>query len=103
MLGDVPEQGREDGEPRSIERDDGSWLLDGLLPIDDFRDLFHLTELPERDYQTLAGFVVSQLGHIPCMSESFELLGLRFEVVEMDANRVGRVLVSRMDPAAGAG
>ncbi|MGC8644290.1 MAG: hemolysin family protein [Isosphaeraceae bacterium] len=99
VIGDIPEQGREDEEPRSIQRDDGSWLLDGLLPVDEFRDLLDLGEFPEGDYQTLAGFVVTHLGHIPRISEHFESLGLRFEVVDMDAKRVDRVLVSRVTPA----
>jgi magnesium and cobalt exporter, CNNM family len=95
VLGAVPEKGTDDEEPRSVQRDDGSWLLDGRFPADEFRDLFGLIELPEGDYQTLAGLVVNHLGHIPHIAETFELLGLRFEIVDMDAKRVDRVLISR--------
>jgi putative hemolysin len=76
--------------------------LDGRFPLDEFRDLFDLAELSEDDYHTLAGFVVTQLGHIPRVAETFDCLGLRFEVAEMDAQRVTRVLVrplGRMRPA----
>jgi putative hemolysin len=100
VLGDLPELGAEDEEPRSVQRADGSWLLDGLLPVDEFRDLLDLGELPEGDYQTLAGLAVTHLGHIPRISETFEVMGLRFEVVDMDAKRVDRILVSRK-PSSG--
>ena len=93
-----PRRNGEDEEPRSVRRADGSWLLDGRFPLDEFRDLFDLADLPEGDFHTLAGLVVTQLGHIPRIAESFECLGLHFEVVDMDANRVDRVLVR---PASG--
>lgn len=93
VLGGLTESSAEDEESRSVQRPDGSWLLDGRFPLDEFRDLFDLGEVPEGDYHTLAGLVVTQLGHIPRIAESFECLGLHFEVVAMDANRVNRVLV----------
>ena len=102
VLGDLPDRESEDEAPRSVQAADGSWLLDGRFPLDEFRDLFDLTELPEEDYHTLAGFVVTQLGHIPRVAETFDYLGLRFEVAEMDAQRVTRVNVrplGRMRPA----
>ena len=95
ILGDLPEPDREE-EPRLVEHADGSHLLDGRFPLDEFRELFHLEHTPDGDFHTLAGLVVTQLGHIPRISESFECLGLRFEVVEMDSQRVDRVLVSRL-------
>ena len=95
ILGDLPEADREE-EPRLVERADGSRLLDGRFPLDEFRELFDLDQTPDGDFHTLAGLVVTQLGHIPRTSESFECLGLRFEVVEMDSQRVDRVLVSRL-------
>ena len=94
VLGELPEGNGEDEAPRSVHRADGSWLLDGRFPLDEFRDLFDLAELPSGDFDTVAGLVITQLGHIPRVSESFDLLGLRFEVVEMDSQRVNRVLVS---------
>ncbi len=93
LLGDLPDAPGDDGSPRSVQGPDGSWLFDGRFPLDEFRELFDLGELPEGDVHTLAGLVVTHLGHIPRVSEGFEDLGLRFEVVGMDGNRVDRVRV----------
>jgi putative hemolysin len=93
-IDELPEGNGDDEVPRSVQRADGSWLLDGRFPLDEFRELFDLAELPSGEFHTLAGLVITQLGHIPRVSESFDLLGLRFEVVEMDSQRVHRVLVS---------
>lgn len=86
-------------EPQAIQREDGSWLLDGMLSIDDFKDLFQLEELPherEVDYYTIGGFVTSYLGSIPQASQSFRWNGLRFEIVDTDRARVDKVLVQRI-------
>ena len=94
IVGDLPEPG-EQVEPLAVQREDGSWLLDGMLSIDDFKELFHLGRLPDEDqgvYQTLAGFVIMQLGRIPAVSDHFEWGGLRLEVVDMDGNRVDKIL-----------
>jgi putative hemolysin len=94
VLGELPEGDGDDETSRSVlHQADGSLLVDGRFPLDEFRELVDLAELPGGDFHTLAGLVISQLGHIPRVSESFELLGLRFEVVEMDSQRVNRVLV----------
>jgi putative hemolysin len=94
IVGDMP-VADEDDEPRAVQRPDGSWLLDGRLPLDEFRDLLDLPSTPEGDFHTLAGLVVTQLGHIPQVGERFTSLGLSFEVVDMDGNRVDRILVQR--------
>jgi magnesium and cobalt exporter, CNNM family len=94
IVGDLPRPG-EQVDPLAVQREDGSWLLDGMLSIDDFKELFHLGRLPDEDqgvYQTLAGFVIMQLGRIPAVSDHFEWGGLRIEVVDMDGNRVDKVL-----------
>ena len=95
IVGDMPAKARSEEQPASVQRADGSWLLDGRMALDEFRDLFGLASLPEGDFHTLAGLVVTQLGHIPRIAESFECEGLTFEIVDMDANRVDRVLVKR--------
>jgi magnesium and cobalt exporter, CNNM family len=95
IVGDLPEAG-EGAEPQALQREDGSWLLDGMLPVDEFKALFHLGPLPGEDqavYHTLAGFVIMQLGRIPRAGEYFEWEGLKIEVVDMDGNRVDKVLV----------
>lgn len=95
IVGDVPAY-KEEEEPFSIQREDGSWLLDGMMPIEDVAEMFSISNLPpdeEGDYHTLAGFVVTRIGKIPTSSDSFEWQGLKFEVVDMDRNRVDKVLV----------
>ena len=94
IVGDMP-VGDDDDNPAAVQRSDGSWLLDGRMPLDEFRDLFELSPIPAGDFHTLAGLVVTQLGHIPRVAESFDGWGLHFEVVDMDGNRVDRILVNR--------
>jgi putative hemolysin len=97
IVGDIPTV--EDlAEPQAIQREDGSWLLDGMLPIYQFKELLHLDdqELPGEQrgsYQTLGGFVVMHLGRIPTAADHFDWESLRFEVMDMDGNRVDKVLV----------
>ena len=101
IAGDIPEQGVE-VVPEAVQRDDGSWSLDGMFLIDEFQELFDIKELPdegERYYQTLGGFVMARLGSIPRIGERFEWGGLQFEVTDMDERRVDRVVVARKDDA----
>lgn len=88
-------------DPDIVQREDGSWLLDGSLPMERFRLLFpdETDELEEggRDYQTLAGFVLFQRGHVPETGEHFEWHGLRIEVVDMDRRRIDKLLVKRLE------
>jgi magnesium and cobalt exporter, CNNM family len=83
----------ENPESRAVRREDGSWLLDGTLPLDEFEHLPGCPELPRGDYHTLAGFLIAQVGRIPRVGELLDWDGCRFEVVDMDGNRVDRVLV----------
>jgi putative hemolysin len=90
IVGDI-----ETGEPQATQRQDGSWLLDGMLDIDDFKDIFNLRRLPDEDeYETLGGFIMIQLGRVPAAADLFEWNGLDFEVVDMDGNRVDKILVT---------
>lgn len=88
-------------DPDIVQRDDGSWLLDGALPMERFRLLLpEETEALEeggRDYQTLAGFILFHLGHLPETGEHFEWSGLRIEVVDMDRRRIDKLLVRRLE------
>jgi putative hemolysin len=95
IVGDLPSLENQE-EPMIIQREDGSWLLDGSLDINDLKDLLDRDSLPSEttgDFHTLGGFVMYFLGHIPQSSEHFEWSGLRFEVVDMDGTRVDKVLV----------
>jgi putative hemolysin len=83
-------------EPDAVRREDGSWLLDGMMPLDELKDLFGLTKFPQEEeggYQTLGGLVMSRLGRIPKTADHFHWEGYRFEVVDMDGKRVDKVLV----------
>ncbi len=101
LVGDVAVVDDETHEPDAAQREDGSWLIDGGISLDRFRDLFNTDiRFPEESsggYHTLAGFVLAQLGRIPNASENFEWGGYRFEVVDMDRHRIDRLLVSKLE------
>ncbi len=87
-------------EPEAVQRDDGSWLLDGMLPIDELADVLPELEFPEEEkgiYLTLAGFVLHHLGRIPTASDYFDWAGKRFEVMDMDGRRIDKVLVRQLE------
>lgn len=84
-------------EPQATQRQDGSWLLDGMLEVDEFKEIFNLPVLPHEDeYETLSGFVMLSLGRVPQAADQFEWHGLRFEVIDMDGRRVDKVLVTTL-------
>jgi putative hemolysin len=83
-------------EPHAVPRDDGSWLLAGRMPADEMADQLGITLSPKRDYQTVAGFVLAHLQHLPSVGEHVEVSGWRFEVVDLDGRRVDKVLASRL-------
>lgn len=95
IVGDLPSAETQD-EPMAVQRDDGSWLFDGLLSVDEFRTILSDHELPEMgtQYHTLGGFMMHSVMRIPRVGEHFEWGGLRFEVVDMDGKRVDKVLVT---------
>jgi putative hemolysin len=98
LVGDIATVDNE-SERDIVRRDDGSWLVDG------FKDVVGVEEpLPEEDagtYQTIGGFAMMRLGHVPRVSDAFEWHGLRFEVMDMDRNRVDKLLVTPK-PSEGA-
>lgn len=96
IVGDLPSNDGE--EPQIVQREDGSWLLDGMLSVEEFCELFNIELLPQDrgSYQTLGGFVITHLGRIPATSDHFEWQGMHFEVMDMDGNRVDKVLVVPM-------
>ncbi len=84
----------EDGEPQATQRQDGSWLLDGMIEIEDFKEIFNIRYMPDEDeYETLGGFLMTQLGRVPMTADRVEWNGLHFEIMDMDGNRVDKVLV----------
>lgn len=84
-------------EPQATQRQDGSWLLDGMLEVDEFKEIFDLPPLPhESEYETLSGFIMMSLGRVPQSADHFEWNSLHFEVVDMDGRRVDKVLVTTL-------
>ncbi len=99
IVGDIPETS-ESTDYLAVQREDGSWLFDGLIVIDELKEILDLKDMPpeaQSIYQTLSGLVMSQLGKIPKTGDVFEYEHYRFEVVDMDGRRVDRVLVSRIE------
>ncbi len=99
IVGDIPSAEAFE-EPSILMREDGSWLVDGMLPIDELKAQFHIRKLPgERTglFQTLSGFVMSYLKRVPVSGDHFECCGYRFEVVDMDRHRVDKVMIREME------
>ena len=85
-----------------MQRENGSWLIDGTFAIGEFKRRFDIDELPNEEraaFQTLAGYVLSELGRLPRTGDSCTWNGLRFEVVDMDGNRIDKVLVEKVEGA----
>jgi putative hemolysin len=85
-----------------VEREDGSYLVDGSVTIERLKTVLAIEdELPgeaENAFNTLGGFVMHMLGRIPAVSDHFDSNGMRFEVMDMDRNRVDKVLIARLAP-----
>lgn len=92
-----------DADSWAVQRDDGSWLFDGLIPTQELKDRLALKELPQEDrgrYNTLAGMIMLLLGRLPHTADSVEWDGWRFEVVDLDGKRVDKVLASALLPVS---
>ena len=97
LIGDIGRRG-EDPKPQAVQRENGSWLMDGRLPLHEALSLLAI-ELPSEDQpdvSTVAGLVLAQLGRIPKRGERMDWMGWRFEVVDMDGARIDQVLVKRV-------
>lgn len=99
IVGDIPSI-YELSEPQATRRKDGSWLIDGMLPVDELEDLLGVRELPggeKANYETLSGLAMTVLKRIPAAGDEFEWEGWQFEVMDMDGQRVDKVLVTRSE------
>jgi putative hemolysin len=95
IVGNIPVIG-EPADNVIVQREDGSWLVDGKISIDEFKDIFKTDHLPDEErgyYQTLAGFIITYLGRIPKAADHFEYEGIYFEIIDMDGFRIDKVLV----------
>jgi putative hemolysin len=98
IVGDI-HAGPHPDEPHIVLRDDGSWLIDGLMPVVELHDPLGIEAFPGEEngaFETLGGYLMSALDRVPQPSDHVEWDGLRFEIVDMDGNRVDKVLVSRL-------
>ncbi len=98
IVGDMPADDQE-YEPDFVEREDGSWLVNALVDINDFKDKFGIKTLPEEEqgnYSTLGGLIMTVLGHIPKAATIVSVANVQLEVLDMDGNRVDKVLVTRI-------
>jgi putative hemolysin len=97
LVGEIPTE--PSGEPGPIlQRDDRSWLVDGITPIDDLSAAIELPPIPEAEqgtYQTLAGLVMTRLARVPHTGDRFDWGDLAFEVVDMDGRRIDKVMIER--------
>ena len=101
IVGDIPGIDEED-EPEAIQRDDGTWLIDGRYPIDKFKELFDFKDsLPDEEednYTTLAGFILSISGTIPDEEDKYECGRFIFEIIDIDGHQIDKVLVTDLGP-----
>lgn len=105
LVGDVATV-EDEAPPDIAQRDDGSWLVDGDIAVERFREAMKLDEaLPgegDQAYRTLGGFVMMYLGRVPQVGDRFACEGFQFEVVDMDQNRVDKLLITRSDAGSPA-
>lgn len=103
LVGEIPTDKHEE-DAQLIQRDDGSWLVDGLAPIEIVKGKFKLAALPNEEkgmYHTVGGFALMYLGRVPKAGDRFNWGGYTFEVLDMDGNRVDKVLISRKSSESG--
>lgn len=99
IAGELPEPGHD--SDAAVQRDDGSWLVDGMSPVEEIEDLVGINNLRgEGDYHTIAGFMLDRFGHIPKAGEHFLWQDIRFEVVDMDGRRIDKILIQKTPGAA---
>ena len=86
-------------EPPIVQRQADTWLVAGMLPVDELKAFFHIRKLPgerQRRFQTLGGFTMAHLKRVPAVSDLFECCGYSFEIVEMEGRRVRKVLIKKI-------
>jgi magnesium and cobalt exporter, CNNM family len=93
LVGDIPGAG--DSDPRIVRREDGSWLVDGMLGLDELKHALGVAHLPSEDaeFHTLGGYLMARLNRVPLVADRITADKWRFEIVEMDGRRVDRVLI----------
>jgi putative hemolysin len=95
IAGELPDQGEATAASSAVQREDGSWLLDGSLSVDGAARVLGVDGMSSDDYATLAGMIIEELGHLPNPGEYVTLYGWCFEVVDLDGRRIDKVLARR--------
>ncbi|MCC7129017.1 MAG: hypothetical protein B6D39_10470 [Anaerolineae bacterium UTCFX2] len=101
FIGEIASRDASD-ELSIFQRTDGSWLVDGLLPVDEFMEALHISEMQDYDrgyYETVGGFAMVELGKIPATGDQFEWGEFHFEIIDMDGFRVDKLLVKKTSDA----
>ena len=96
IVGDIPDVDELNNQD-IMKQKDGTFLVDGLVPIDEFKEHFSIDKLPEEEsgaFHTIGGFIMERLGRIPISDDTFDFGNFRFKVVKMDGNRVDKVLLT---------
>ena len=94
LVGDIQEAG--EGDPRVVRREDGTWLIDGMVGLDELKQVLGLVRLTgeDADFHTLGGYLMARLNRVPKIADRVTSDGYSFEIVDMDGRRVDRVLIS---------
>jgi putative hemolysin len=94
IAGELPEI--EGEEPGMVEREDGSLLIDGMMPAQEAFDRLGFKVRPEGDFHTMAGFALFAMGHLPALGERFDYEGWQFEIIDLDGRRIDKILAIPM-------
>jgi putative hemolysin len=97
IAGDFPEPG--DDEPKAVQRDDGSWLVAGWMPADEFAEMIGISLPDDRSYESVAGLVLDRAGVLPDVGARITVSGWQIEVVDLDGRRIDKLLVSQLAEA----
>jgi putative hemolysin len=101
LVGDIP--GSADADQRVVRREDGTWLIDGMVPLDELKQVLAISHLSGEgpDFHTLGGYIMARLNRVPMVADRVTAEGYRLEVVKMDGRRVDRVLVAPVKAKGG--
>ena len=98
IAGELPELGSRE-RPEATQRENGSWLIDGHLPIEELQRRLNRRDMVGRDYHTVAGFVLARLGRIPKAGDTLTWRDLKVEIMDMDGVRIDKILLSKIEKA----
>jgi putative hemolysin len=101
LVGEIRDEHRHDEEQSFVERDDRTWLVDGGVGIGDFIDRLDIrADQEQRGFSTVSGLILDRLGRIPVIGDKTQWNGYELEVIDMDGQRIDRILVTRLPPPA---